>query len=101
MTPCAGCSSRNWQCSVSPTLMKTTPLTMRIVSPEDLAKLERQNDDTISRMARGLDKEAHFLAYAPPSFIGFRQGAYLQLSITTQLNAAAGTSRYQAGGTGL
>jgi len=35
------------------------------------------------------------LPYAAPSFIGFRQGAYLQLSISTQLEAAAGTSRYK------
>ena len=81
--------------SVSAGLMKTTPPTMRIFTQDDLSKLQRQNDDAISRMTRGLDKEAHFLAYAPPSFIGFRQGAYLQLSITTQLNAAAGTSRYK------
>ncbi|HEY4900459.1 MAG TPA: hypothetical protein VIH91_06540 [Terriglobales bacterium] len=81
--------------SVSASLMKTKPSTMRIYTQEDLAKLQRQNDDAISRMTKGLDKEAHFLAYAPPSFIGFRQGAYLQLSIATQLNAAAGTSRYK------
>jgi hypothetical protein len=81
--------------SVSAGLMKTAPSTIRIFTHEDLAKLQRQNDDTISRMTKGLDKEAHFLVYAPPSFIGFRQGAYLQLSITTQLTAAAGTSRYK------
>jgi hypothetical protein len=81
--------------SVSAGLMKTTPPTMRIYTQEDLGKLQRQNDDAIGRMTRGLDKEAHFLAYAPPSFIGFRQGAYLQLSITTQVNAPAGTSRYK------
>lgn len=81
--------------SVSASLMKTKPTTLRIYTQDDLAKLQRQNDDAISRMTRGLDKEAHFLAYAPPSFIGFRQGAYLQLSITTQLGAAAGTSRYK------
>jgi len=81
--------------SVSASLVKSMPTAMRIFTQEDLARLQRQNDDAISRMARGLDKEAHFLAYAPPSFIGFRQGAYLQLSITTQLNAAAGSSRYK------
>jgi hypothetical protein len=81
--------------AVAAGLMKTTPSTMRIFTQEDLAKLQRKNDDAISRMTKGLDKEAHFLAYAPPSFIGFRQGAYLQLSITTQLSAAAGTSRYK------
>jgi hypothetical protein len=81
--------------SVSASLMKTTPSTMRIYTQEDLAKLQHKNDDAIERMTKGLDKEAHFLAYAPPSFIGFRQGAYLQLSIATQLTAPAGTSRYK------
>ena len=81
--------------TVSAGLMKTTPPILRIYTQDDLAKLQRQNDDAISRMTRGLDKEAHFLAYAPPSFIGFRQGAYLQLSIATQLNAPTGTSRYK------
>ncbi|HZM09245.1 MAG TPA: hypothetical protein VFC15_03430, partial [Candidatus Limnocylindrales bacterium] len=76
-------------------LMKTTPPILRIYTQDDLAKLQRQNADAIERMTKSLNQEAHFLAYAPPTFIGFRQGAYLQLSITTQLNAAAGTSRYK------
>ena len=46
-------------------------------------------------MVKALDKDAHFVPYAPPSFIGFRQGAYLQLSINTTLDAPAGTSRYK------
>jgi hypothetical protein len=80
--------------SVAPNLMKpATP--MRILTPEALAKLQRQNEDTISRMTRDLDKEAHFLSYAAPVFVGFRQGAYLQLSMTTQLTAGAGSSRYK------
>ena len=68
---------------------------MRIFTPESLAKLQRQNDDAIARMTKDLDKEAHFLHYASPSFIGFRQAAYLQLTIATQVNAAAGASRYK------
>jgi len=81
--------------AVSAGLMKTTPPILRIYTQDDLAKLQRQNADAIERMTKSLNQEAHFLAYAPPTFIGFRQGAYLQLSITTQLNAAAGTSRYK------
>ena len=75
--------------------MKTSPTPMRIFTPEALAKLQRENEDTIARMTKNLNQEAHFLPYAAPTFIGFRQGAYLQLSITTNLNAAAGTSRYK------
>jgi len=68
---------------------------MRIFTQESLSNLQRQNDDAVTRMTKDLDKEAHFLPYAPPSFIGFRQGAYLQLSISTRLDAAAATSRYK------
>jgi len=81
--------------SVAANLMKTSTPTMRIITPESLALLQRQNDDAITRLAKDLDKEAHFLPYAAPSFIGFRQGAFLQLSIATRLDAAAGTSRYK------
>jgi hypothetical protein len=73
----------------------TSPAPMRIFTPEALAKLQRQNDDAVTRMTKALNQQAHFLPYAAPTFIGFRQGAYLQLSITTNLNAAAGTSRYK------
>jgi hypothetical protein len=79
--------------SVSANLTSPTPI--RIFSPDALAKLQRQNDDAVTRMTKALNQEAHFLPYAAPTFIGFRQGAYLQLSITTNLNAAAGTSRYK------
>ncbi len=81
--------------AVSANLMKTSPTPMRIFTPESLAKLQRQNEDTVTRMTKDLNKEAHFLPYAAPTFIGFRQGAYLQLSLATSLNAAAGTSRYK------
>jgi hypothetical protein len=79
--------------SVSPSLMKSSP--PRIFTPESLAKLQRQNEDAITRMTKDLDQQAHFLPYAAPSFVGFRQGAYLQLSISTRLNAPAGSSRYK------
>ncbi len=80
---------------VSPNLLKTTPTAMRILTPEALATLQHKHQDTIDRMARSLDKEAHFVTYAPPTFIGFRQGAYLQLSMSTQLDAPPETSRYK------
>ena len=92
-------ASPNPAASITPSfaasLTKTSPAPMRIFTPEALSKLQRQNDDAITRLTKDLDKEAHFLPYAAPSFIGFRQGAYLQLSIATQLNAPAGTSRYK------
>ena len=68
---------------------------MRILTPEALATLQHRNQDTIDSMVKSLDKEAHFVPYAPPTFVGFRQGAYLQLSINTLLDTPAETSRYK------
>jgi hypothetical protein len=79
--------------TVAGSLLKTTP--MRIVTPEALAGLQRQNQDTVDGLVKGMDAQAHFLPYAPPTFIGFRQGAYLQLTFRTTLDAAATSSRYK------
>jgi len=79
--------------TVSAALLNPTPA--RIITPEALAGLQRQNQDAIDRMVAALDPQAHFFPYAPPSFIGFRQGTYLQLSTTTALEAAATSSRYK------
>ena len=81
--------------AVSAGLTKTSPAPLHIFTPESLSKLQRQNDDAITRMTKDLDKEAHFIPYAAPIFIGFRQGAYLQLSIKTRLDATVRTSRYK------
>ena len=79
--------------TVSTALLK--PAAPRILTPEALSNLQRQNEDTIGRMTKQLDSEAHFVLYAAPTFIGFRQGAYLQLSVSTRLNAPEGSSRYK------
>lgn len=78
---------------VSNALLKGTP--PRIITPESLIGLQRQNQDAIDRIVKTLDTQAHFTPYAPPSFVGFRQGSYLQLSMTTPLEAAATSSRYK------
>jgi hypothetical protein len=79
--------------SVSSNLLKSTP--MRILSPQALTGLQRQNQDSVDRMTKALDSQAHFFPYAPPTFIGFRQGAYLQLSLQTALDAPVASSRYK------
>ena len=81
--------------SVSANLMKTSATPMRIFTPESLGLLQRQNQDAIDRLVKDLDDQAHFFAYAAPTFIGFRQGAYLQLSFRTDLQASPGISRYK------
>jgi hypothetical protein len=81
--------------SVSASLLKPASTPMRILTPESLALMQGHNQDAIDRMSKSLDSQAHFLPNAPTTFIGFRQGAYLQLSITTSLDAAPETSRYK------
>jgi len=81
--------------SVSANLLKPASTPMRIFTPESLALLQRQNQDTIDHLVKGLDAQAHFVPYAPPGFIGFRNGAYLQLSFNSPVDAAPGSSRYK------
>jgi hypothetical protein len=78
---------------VASALLKSTP--PRIITPETLAGLQRQNQDAIDRMVKAMNSEAHFFSYAPPSFIGFRQGSYLQLPMSTSLEADPTSSRYK------
>lgn len=67
----------------------------RLVTKERLAALVTANQELLARLVKELEGEAHFVSYAPPVFIPFRQGAYLQLSITTLLEASAAGSRYK------
>jgi hypothetical protein len=46
-------------------------------------------------MLREFDPQAHFVSYAAPSFVAFRQGIYLELSLNTDLPEWAGGSRYK------
>jgi hypothetical protein len=80
---------------VSPALLKPAPTSARLLTPEALAVLQKHNQDAIDRITKSLDSQAHFVPYVPPAFIGFRQGAYLQISLNTSLDAAPSTSRYK------
>jgi len=58
----------------------------RDVSPGKLVKLELQYEDTTQKLVKDLEAQAHFVDYAPPAFIAFHDGAYLQLNLTTDLD---------------
>lgn len=79
--------------SVSPPFLSSQP-TIRLIPPSTLARLNTTHADAIARMVRELDPQAHFVRYAPPMFVAFHQGAYLELSIDTPLQNGEG-SRYQ------
>jgi hypothetical protein len=80
--------------AVSEALLKGTTMPMRLITPDIIAGLKKEHADTIERMVGTLDEQAHFVKYAPPAFVAFHQGAYLQLSLTSPLAASNG-SRYQ------
>ncbi len=58
-------------------------------------KLEAEYRATFARMLKELDSRAHFVPYAPPAFIAFRGGEYLQIPIATTLAASDSGSQYK------
>ncbi len=80
--------------------LAVVPATLRVASviPRPIssrAKLEETYHDAFTRMVKELDSQAHFVAYAPPSFIAFREGQYLELPMATPLAAADAGSQYK------
>jgi hypothetical protein len=71
------------------------PPTPRDTSPQALASLQTSGQEIISRLVKEMDSQAHFVGYAPPRFIGFRQGIYLELSLNTELSEPPSASRYR------
>jgi len=68
---------------------------MRDTSTAALKQLQYENQDKLYRLVKQLQTQAHFVSYAPPSFITFHDHIYLQLSVTTNLPASSGGSRYK------
>ena len=67
----------------------------RDLSPQALASLQSANASMLSALVKELDAQAHFVSYAAPSFVDFRKGVYLELSLNTALKEAPGASRYR------
>ncbi len=82
--------------TVNPKLLGIAEPPPRIVTDKTLGALQVEHDATINRLVRELDAEAHFVSYAPPSFIAFRNRTYLQLAVNTPLaSSLGGSSRYK------
>jgi hypothetical protein len=69
--------------------------TPRDVSPDKLQKLQTTYESNVQRLVSEVGQQAHFVEYAPPAFIAFHDGAYLQLSMNTDLEQPAGQSQYR------
>lgn len=67
----------------------------RVVTAEVLGSLNVEYQDTVARIVRELDAQAHFITYALPEFVKFRRDAYLQFNINSELPAAAAGTRYK------
>ncbi len=81
-----------------PLKLKETPAPVpppRDTSPEALSSLQGANKEVLASLLKELDPQAHFVSYAAPSFVAFRQGVYLQLSMNTALPEPASGSRYK------
>ncbi|MGH9523309.1 MAG: hypothetical protein ACRD3E_12350 [Terriglobales bacterium] len=82
--------------TVNPKLLGLPEPPPRIVNSSMLGNLAVEYDSVITRLTRELGSEAQFVPYVAPSFIDFRNGAYLQLPMNTQLDVTfAGSSRYK------
>jgi hypothetical protein len=76
----------------TPPELKSEPL--HDVTPQLLQTLQEQHREEIDRMMREQNGAAHFVQYAPPAFIEFKKGTYLQLSMTSKLEGTAAGSQY-------
>ena len=89
---------------VNPRLLPEAELTVTMrerakippdLSPTRMEKLQTAYEAVIRRISTDLSAQAHFVPYAPPAFIAFRDGAYLQLSMNTDLEQATAASQYR------
>jgi hypothetical protein len=71
------------------------PAPVRDASPQALAALQASSQELLSNLVSQLGPQAHFVSYASPSFVPFRQGIYLELSLNTMLPESAAGSRYK------
>jgi hypothetical protein len=71
------------------------PAPVRDTSPQALAALQGSSQELLANLVRELDPQAHFVSYAAQSFVPFRQGIYLELSLKTSLPESAAGSRYK------
>jgi len=65
------------------------------ISPEALQQRQKQYQGLFDQISHDLDQQAHFVGYAPPALIAFRNISYLQLSIWTDLAPADSGSQYR------
>jgi len=81
--------------TLKPVKPAESPKPARDTSPQALSSMQSAIKPILDGMVKELDPQAHFVSYASPSFIAFRGGVYLQLSINTTLAEPPTASRYR------
>lgn len=71
----------------------------RDTSAQALAAVQLSNQPWVDSIVKELEPQAHFVSYAPPKFVAFRQGIYLELSLNSMLPVSAAGSRYKLAAT--
>ncbi len=78
--------------TVNDNLIRTPEwLKAKPVTADDIEKMNAYYQPKLETLARELDRDAHLVPYAPPTFISFRDNAYIQLSMKTPLESQTGT----------
>jgi hypothetical protein len=82
--------------TVNDSLIRTPEwLKPKPVTAEDIEKMNASYQEKLEAIARELDTQAHLVTYAPPTFIAFRDNAYVQLSMKTSLPATETGTQYK------
>lgn len=105
-------TAANAQSDKVPTVTESAPVVMSPVKPKEpppppprdtsaqaLAAVQLSDQPIVDTIVKELEPQAHFVAYAPPKFVAFRQGIYLELSVNSTLQASAAGSRYKLAAT--
>ncbi len=71
----------------------------RDTSTQALSAVQLSNQPVVDQIVKELESQAHFVSYAPPKFVAFRQGIYLELSLNSTLPVSAAGSRYKLAAT--
>ena len=82
------------EATVSQKFIKPT-LTARLITPKVLDDLKAEYGATIKGLENDLREQVHFAGYVPTQFVGFHEGAYLQMSLIYEVGTAADSSRYK------
>ncbi len=82
-----------------PKVKEPPPPPPRDTSKEALAAVQLSNQPIVDQIVKEMEPQAHFVSYAPPKYVAFRQGVYLEVSVNTTLPVSAAGSRYKLAAT--